>query len=145
MESGVQDEDAVLLIQNPEQRKKVPIKLVQKITDSNLAIVGLDFITEYVPVSDDEMEPHYHCGLCDSKGQSNCMFSHLTGRTHRLKFARHTFGEEEFLDATPAELAKVAQDRDEGKSGFENRIKTIHSDEEYPWPSGKAPWLIQNG
>ena len=47
MESGVQDEDAVLLIQNPEQRKKVPIKLVQKITDSNLAIVGLDFITEY--------------------------------------------------------------------------------------------------
>ena len=47
------------------------------------------------------MEPHYHCGLCDSKGQSNCMFSHLTGRTHRLKFARHVFGEEEFLDATP--------------------------------------------
>ena len=53
MESGVQNEDAVLLIQNPEQRKKVPIKLAQKITDSNLAIVGLDFITEYVPVSDD--------------------------------------------------------------------------------------------
>ena len=53
MESGVQNEDAVLLIQNPEQRKKIPIKLVQKITDSNLAIVGLDFITEYVPVSDD--------------------------------------------------------------------------------------------
>ena len=26
-------------------------------------------------------------------------------------------------------VAKVAQDLDEGKSGFERRIKTIHSDE----------------
>lgn len=145
IESGVQDGGVVFRIPNPEPRKKIPIKLAQKITDSSLPIVGLDFITEYIPVSDDEMEPHYRCGLCDNKGQANCMFSHLIGRTHRLKFARSIFGEEEFLEVSPVELDKIAQDQDERKSGFEKRIKTIPSDEEYPWPSGKAPWLLENG
>merc|ERR1719219_2361192 len=130
--SGVQD-DGIFSIPNPEPRKKVPIKLVQKIRDSSgQYIVGLDSITEYIPVSDDEMEPHYRCGLCDSKGQSNCMFSHLTGRTHRLKFAESILGEEAVLYATPspAKLAQIAQDHDESReSGFERRIKTILSDE----------------
>jgi len=141
------DDGVIFPKANPESRKKIPIKLGQKIKDTpGQYIVGLDSITEYIPVSDDEMEPHYRCGLCDSKGQSNCMFSHLTGRNHRLKFAGSIFGEEAVLDATPAELAQIARDHDEsGESGFEMRIKTIRSDEEYPWPSAKAPWLIENG
>ena len=44
----------VFQIQNPEPRKKIPIKLAQKIKDSaGQYIVGLDSITEYIPVSDD--------------------------------------------------------------------------------------------
>ena len=125
MSSGVEDSDGgIVPMPNPKPRKKIPIKLAQKITDSSgQYIVGLDHITEYIPVSDDgklwllksrpdclilisvicsaEMEPHYRCGLCDSMGQSNCMFSHLTGRTHRLKFAGLIFGEEAVLDASP--------------------------------------------
>ena len=51
---GVQD-GGVFPIHNPESRKKIPIKLAQKISDSSSGqtIVGLDYITEYIPVSDD--------------------------------------------------------------------------------------------
>ena len=52
--SGVQN-GGVFPIHNPESRKKIPIKLAQKISDSSSGqtIVGLDYITEYIPVSDD--------------------------------------------------------------------------------------------
>ena len=53
---GVQNEGlGVIAIPNPESRKKIPIKLSQKISDSSSGqtIVGLDFITEYIPVSND--------------------------------------------------------------------------------------------
>ena len=51
--SGVQ-EPGVFRIPNPEPRKKIPIKLAQKIKDSSgQYIVGLDSITEYIPVSDE--------------------------------------------------------------------------------------------
>merc|ERR1719219_2898632 len=74
--SGVKD-GGVFPILNPESRKKIPIKLAQKISDSSSGqtIVGLDYITEYIPVSNDEMESHYVCSLCGSQGQSNCIFS----------------------------------------------------------------------
>ena len=51
---GVQN-GGVFPIHNPESRKKIPIKLAQKISDSSSGqtIVGLDYITEYIPVSDD--------------------------------------------------------------------------------------------
>ena len=125
MSSGVEDSNGgIVPMPNPKPRKKIPIKLAQKIKDSSgQHIMGLDHITEYIPVSDDgklclmksrpdclilisvictaEMEPHYRCSLCDSMGQSNCMFSHLTGRTHRLKFAGLMFGEEAVLGASP--------------------------------------------
>ena len=124
MSSEVEDSDGgIFPMENPESRKKIPITLAQKIKDSSgqQYIVGLDYIAEYIPVSDEgklwliksrhdclilfsviccaEMEPHYRCGLCDSMGQSNCMFSHLTGRTHRLKFAGSILGEEAVLAA----------------------------------------------
>ena len=53
---GVQNDDlGVIRIPNPKSRKKIPIKLAQKISDSSSGqtIVGLDYITEYIPVSDD--------------------------------------------------------------------------------------------
>ena len=48
-------EDDVIQIDNPEQRKKVPIKLSQKIADSGpeQPIVGLDSVVEFIPVSND--------------------------------------------------------------------------------------------
>ena len=53
MNAGVED-GGVFQIQNPEPRKKIPIKLAQKIKDSSgQYIVGLHYILEYIPVSDD--------------------------------------------------------------------------------------------
>ena len=45
----------VIQIDNPEQRKKVPIKLSEKIADSGQGqpIVGLDSVVEFIPVSND--------------------------------------------------------------------------------------------
>ena len=45
--------ELVVSIPNPRKRKKIPIKLHQKIFDQLQPIVGLDHIVEYVPVSDE--------------------------------------------------------------------------------------------
>ena len=58
------------------------------------------------------------------------MFSHLTGQRHRLEFASIQCGH---ADYSPAELQKIASKYDERKeAGFENRIRTILSDEVIP-------------
>lgn len=70
----------IVQIPNPRpSRVKVPVRLHQKIRECPDPIVGLDFISEILPVSDPEMEPHYRCGLCGNQGIANGMFAHLTG------------------------------------------------------------------
>ena len=41
------------------------------------------------------------------------------------------------------DLRKQAERQDE--KGQWELIKTTYSDELYPWPSGKAPWSLENG
>ena len=43
-------------------KPKIPIRLHERIKDCEEAIIGLQFITEFLPESDPEMEPHYECG-----------------------------------------------------------------------------------
>ena len=75
-------------IPNPEPvRVKVPVRLHDRIKDSQDPVVGLQHIQEFLTQSDPEMEPHYLCNLCGKKGSSNSMFSHLMGRDHRQEFA----------------------------------------------------------
>ena len=38
-----------------------------------------------------------------------------------------------------------ATEHDENKPGLEELIETRYSDDEYPWPDGMEPWLIENG
>ena len=74
-------------IPNPEStKKKIPIRLQEKIKETMDPVVGLGYITEFIPLSDAEMEPHYECVLCGSQGQSNGMFSHIMGQKHRQLF-----------------------------------------------------------
>ena len=62
----------VIPIPNPEStKKKVPVRLHEKIKETRDPVVGLDFIREYIAVSDPEMEPHYECDLCGN--QVNCL------------------------------------------------------------------------
>ena len=61
----------VIPIPNPEStKKKVPVRLHERIKETRDPVVGLDFVQEYIAVSDPEMEPHYECELCGSKVKS---------------------------------------------------------------------------
>ena len=73
----------VIPIPNPENtKKKVPVRLHERIRETRDPVVGLDFVQEYIAVSDPEMEPHYECELCGSKVKIIKVF---VLRDHQLK------------------------------------------------------------
>ena len=124
--------------------KKIPVPLKHKLSESSAhnPIVGLAHITEVISVSNIEMEPFYECNLCNSQGEANGMVNHVRGRGHREKF----FGQlddRDYSKISSGELLKLAEKQNE--QGEWELIKTIYSDELYPWPSGKAPWSLENG
>ena len=43
-------------------KTKIPKRLHERIREAEDPIIGLQFITEYLPESDPQMEPHYECG-----------------------------------------------------------------------------------
>ena len=141
------DVPQVQLIANPKPtRKKQPIRLQEKIHDSAHKIVGLSSIREYIACSDSEMEPWYECHLCEMKGQANCMFQHIIGKEHRQNFVSElTNNDPTKISLSQAELLRYATDHDENDERVYERIHTTHSDDLYPWPPGKEPWLIENG
>ena len=141
------DVPQVQLIANPKPtRKKQPIRLQEKIHDSVHKIVGLSSIREYIACSDSEMEPWYECHLCEMKGQANCMFQHIIGKEHRQNFVSElTNNDPTKISLSQAELLTYATDHNENDERVFDRIQTTHSDDLYPWPPGKEPWLIENG
>jgi len=143
---GLGVEQPIFPIRNPlPTRKKVPSYLMDKIRENSNPVVGLDFVKEFVPVSNSEMEPHYECSLCDSQGQANGMFCHLMGQKHRRNFLNSLYGHTmEANKLTPAQLRELVMMYDERKNII-GRIATINSDTSYPWPHGKEPWNIDNG
>ena len=42
-------------------KQKIPMRLHERIVNSEEPIIGLEYITEFLPESDPEMEPHYKC------------------------------------------------------------------------------------
>ena len=138
----------VVPIPNPENtKKKVPIRLHEKIKETREPVVGLDFVKEWIAVSDPEMEPHYECGLCGNKGIANGMFSHIMGYKHRQAFVEemHKDDPSQVLQLTQRELLDIARRMAENGDNLCKKIKTRRSDEEYPWPTGKAPWSVERG
>ena len=123
--------------------KKIPIRLKAKLSETQKPVVGLDYITEVISYSNIEMEPHYECRLCHNQGEANGMFNHLLGRGHREKYfeSRHDV---DLTKITPSELQSRA-DKWRENDKIDSSIDTIYSDEMYPWPSGKAPWSLEQG
>merc|ERR1712142_1032349 len=79
-EEALNAPNMVRAIANPESvKKKVPMRLHEKVRETKDPVVGLKFVKEFIPVSDPEMDPHYRCELCGNQGSSNGMFSHLMG------------------------------------------------------------------
>jgi len=126
-------------------KKKIPVRLYRKIEESNEPVMGLDFITEYIAVSNQEMEPHYECSLCPgTKGIANGMFSHLTGIKHRQAFIEYENpGDPEFVGWTQKECHTYAKENMENDF-VEEKLHTIESDADYPWPKGFEPWALEN-
>jgi len=143
---GLEAEQPIFPIQNPlPTRKKVPTFLMNKIREFSAPVVGLDYIKEFVPVSNREMEPHYECSLCDSQGQANGMFCHIVGQKHRRNFLDSFQGHAvDSNKLSPAQLSELVMMYDE-KENTSGRIATIYSDTSYPWPQGKEPWNVENG
>jgi len=138
---------AVRPIPNPEPTKrKVPIRLHEKIKEAKDPVIGLAHVVEYIAVSDSEMDPHYECNLCGSKGIANGMFSHIMGHKHRQQvMMTDNPNDERYLDRSQKECLRYAAKNAENNLKLSEAIKSIRSDEEYPWPPGKAPWSIEQG
>ena len=69
----------VIPIPNPENtKKKVPVRLHERIKETRDPVVGLDYVKEFIAVSDPEMEPHYECELCGSKVRMVEMYIRLS-------------------------------------------------------------------
>ena len=134
-------------IANPAPtRKKVCIRLQPKIRETNNKIVGLRFIKKFIACSNSEIEPHYECHICETKGMSNCMYSHLLGQQHRQNYVDHFSNyDQTMMNLSQAELLQFATEHNENKPGLEELIETRFSDDEYPWPDGMEPWLLENG
>lgn len=135
-----------------QTRVKVPVTLHKMVEECNKPLVGLSCVTEVLPISDQEMEPQYYCTLCSQQGQAYCMLLHLKGKVHRQRWVEVKFpGAVNMVDLSQAQLREQAMLLDERKEEKEQQslgksmIKTIYSDEAFPWPAGKAPWLVENG
>eukprot|EP00092_Neocalanus_flemingeri_P031562 GFUD01034273.1.p1 GENE.GFUD01034273.1~~GFUD01034273.1.p1 ORF type:complete len:411 (+),score=130.26 GFUD01034273.1:51-1283(+) len=144
---AMMSEPRVKPIPNPESvKKKVPIRLQEKIKETMDPVVGLRYVKEFIAVSDAEMEPHYECELCGAMGQSNGMFSHLMGHKHRQRFIEDISRDDpRMLNLTQAELLYKAKEYNENNHKLSDLIRTTRSDEKYPWPPGKAPWTVERG
>merc|ERR1719509_9571 len=54
-------------------------------------------------------------------------------------------GQRKYLNMKHGDLMKFAMKHNENNEKISSRIRTTRSDEEYPWPPGKAPWSIEKG
>jgi len=133
----------VVVIPNLGRTKKIPTRLHEKVLEAMDPVVGLKYITEYLPSSDQEMEPHYQCELCGSQGQANGMMSHVLGTKHRENFMDTKRGIRNNLSRDA--LLRAVKPYSENHRRLNDLITTKISDLEYPWPPGKAPWAAEWG
>ena len=127
---------------------RVPVRLHDTIIKTREPVVGLDYLTEFLPESDPEMDPQYHCELCGNKGNANGMLSHILGKTHRQAFVEEINKDDprRVLDLSQSQLLSYAMKYAENSSNLREKIRTVLSDQQYPaWPPGREPWALERG
>ena len=65
------------------------------------------------------------------------MLSHLNGQNHKLNVAVSRDGRNQYLRGSA--LRRFAVDHSQNKEKLSKLIKTIRSDDAFPWPAGKNP------
>jgi len=123
----------------PPVKAKILKRLHERIRDSEEPIIGLKYVTEFLAESDRDMEPSYECEACGNKGNSNSMLSHLNGMNHKRTVAARR--DPRNADMAPGALKRFAVKYSENQANLSKLIKTVKSDEEFPWPAGKYPGL----
>ena len=68
------------------------------------------------------------------------MFNHLLGEDHRRNFLKSK--KPHVLDESPTNVLRELAEF--GETDW-MKIRTIYSDELYPWSPGKAPWCVERG
>lgn len=137
---------SVIPIPNPLPTKvKIPIRLHNKIRESREPVIGLDYVREFIPESDPEMEPYYRCEICGSQGIANGMFSHLMGLKHRQMVIERHFDDGHHIGLNQMECLKIATKLAENNCNLGEKIRCFYSDLDYPWPPEKAPWARERG
>merc|ERR1712142_412931 len=129
-EEALNAPNMVRAIANPESvKKKVPIRLHEKVRETKDPVVGLKFVKEFIPVSDPEMDPQYRCELCGNQGSSNGMFSHLMGYKHRKSYVEKSFGSQNSGAMSQDQLLRIAKNNSENDLQLSTLIQTTMSDE----------------
>ena len=121
------------------------LRLFERLRKVSEPVVGLQFVSEWLPCSNRYLHPHYECDICRVGGKVDVIKAHLVGKAHREKFYEITAG-------APRNLGNMSRDRLWSVLGEYNdadrakdKIETIYSDEQYPWPPNRAPWCEAAG
>ena len=121
--------------------KKAKVKdLRQMLLETYEPCIGLHYLEELLPSNPSGEEPIYLCNLCCVSANSTPMFTHLTGFKHRQKYLEMRYNER---DLDKSQISLKCQHIHDQEGRRLDLIKTICSDEKYPWPPGKAPWSGQ--
>ena len=121
------------------------LRLFERLRKVSEPVVGLQFVSEWLPCANRYLHPHYECDICRVGGKVDVIKAHLVGKAHREKFY-------EIAAGTPRNLGNMSRDRLWSVLGDYNdadrakdKIETIYSDEQYPWPPNRAPWCEAAG
>ena len=144
-EKGEQPPTVIPIPNPPPTKVKIPIRLHVKIRETREPVVGLEYVREYIPESDQEMEPYYKCEICGCQGIANGMFSHLMGLKHRQMFIERKYPDGLHIGLNQMECLRIAEKHAENGLNLSEKIRAIYSDLEYPWPPEKAPWARERG
>ena len=121
------------------------LRLFERVRKLNEPVVGLQYVSEWLPCANRYLDPHYECDICRVGGKVEVMKAHLVGKAHREKFY-------EIATGAPRNLGNMSRDRLWHTLGefddvdrAKEKIETVYSDEQYPWPPNRAPWCAEAG
>ena len=110
-----------------------PPSLRDKLMGINEPVIGLKFITEILSYSKFYAEPQYKCSICKmANGDSTFMLQHLLSHDHKIEVLKDKHKVETLV--LPNFDMEVRSMDDSKKLAL---IRTVHSDELYPWGPGK--------
>lgn len=121
------------------------LRLFERVRKLNEPVVGLQYVSEWLPCANRYLDPHYECDICRVGGKVEVMKAHLVGKAHREKFYEIATGAPRNLGSMSRERLWSALGEFDDVDRAKEKIETVYSDEQYPWPPSRAPWCAEAG